>query len=275
MTRMAFSTYALAEKIPPGDPIWRPFNASFECVDVPTIEIANYIYTGHPFTTWHKNNWRVTENYWLGQHLGLDFDTEDQRSTLAYLVKDKFVAKYASLVYTTPSHTPDKPRARVLFTLDTPIYQAANYTMAAAALLWLFSAADPKAKDAVRFFYGAVHCDVEYLDNTLPLDVVKSLISRYRETAAQTRRKQDYESTGDVDAGRLVDSIIAKAADGERNSLGFWLACTLAESGLSRSETERHMRRYQAAVTHLSRDPYTEHEALASAASAYRKVAAA
>jgi hypothetical protein len=80
---------------------------------------------------------------------------------------------------------------------------------------------------------------------------------------------------GNIDANKLVDSIIAKAADGERNSLGFWLACTLAESGLGRSETEYHMQRYQAAVTHLGRDAYTEHEALASAASAYRKVIAA
>ena len=81
------------------------------------------IYAGHLFTTWHQTT-GDTNNYELGQHIGVDFDTEDERSTLRYLAKDKFISRYANLIYTTPSHRPEAPRARVLFLLDTPIHQA-------------------------------------------------------------------------------------------------------------------------------------------------------
>ena len=271
-TKMAFSTMQLSGKIPPGDPLWPRFNASFENVDVPTIEIANYIYTGHAFTTWHRNNWRHSDNYILGQHIGLDFDTEDERSTLAALAKDRFIARYASLIYTTPSHAPDKPRGRVLFTLDNPIHQAKNYALAASAMVWLFGAADSKCKDAARFFYGSPGCEVEWLDNVLPLTVVRELIQRYQSTGTQAKRQT--ERTGNVNADRIVETVISKAAEGERNSLGFWLACKLFEEGLHRSEVETHMRNYQGAVGHLGGSAYTLEEAMASVASASRQVSA-
>jgi hypothetical protein len=273
-TKMSFSTMQLSGKIPPGDSLWGKFNASFENVDVPIIEIANYIYTGHAFTTWHRNNWRHSDNYILGQHIGLDFDTEDERSTLAGLAKDRFIARYASLIYTTPSHAPDKPRARVLFTLDQPIYQAKNYTLAASALVWLFGAADSKCKDAARFFYGSTNCTVEWLDNTLPIDVIKGMIRQYQSTGTQAKRQTERTTTGNVNADRIVETVIGKAAVGERNSLGFWLACKLFEEGLHRSEVETHMRNYQGAVGHLGGSAYTLEEALASVVSASRKVSA-
>lgn len=270
--KIAFSEMSFQGKIPPGDPVWREFNGSFSNEEVSTLELANFVYMGHPFTTWHKNNWRTTENYILGQHIGLDFDTEDERSSLPYLLCDKFVSRYASLIYTTPSHAPDKPRARVVFTLDTPIHQATNYTLAASSLLWLFGSADPKAKDAVRFFYGSANCEVEFIDHVLPLDVVKDLITRYRETGTQAKRQHD-RPAGDGDIDKTVDTIIAKASNGSRNNLGFWLACTLVEEGLSRFEVEQHMRRYQQAVATLGGSEYSEQEAMQSIASAYRKVA--
>lgn len=180
---------ALPGKLPPGDPRWHSFNAGFVNQDVDQLTLAANIYDGHAFTTWHRNNWRASENFLLGQHLALDFDTEDARSTLPALQREPFIAKHAALVYTTPSHTPDKPRARVVFLLDTPIYQAKNYTAAMAALLWLYGTADRQCKDAVRFFYGGKPgaCEMEWLNNELPLALVKDLIARYQATGAQTK----------------------------------------------------------------------------------------
>ena len=86
--KIAFSTMALKGKIADGDARWAQFTGSFRNLELDTIDIANEIYMGHPLTTWHKNNWRHSSNYQLGMHIGLDFDTEDERSTLAYLAKE-------------------------------------------------------------------------------------------------------------------------------------------------------------------------------------------
>lgn len=187
--RIAFAP-ALAEKIPPGAVFWKEFNGSFQNTEITDAEIAGRIYAGQPFTTWHKNHWRTSANYICGQHVGLDFDTEDDRSRIKILLADPFIARYGSVVYTTPSHTPEKPRARVVFLIDTPIYQPANYTLAVSALLWMYNTADRQCKDPVRFFYGAApgSCEMEWLGGVLPLVIVKDLIARYQATGQQARR---------------------------------------------------------------------------------------
>lgn len=182
MTAIAVSKYACFKKIPPGASVWSKFNASFENKDLSTTEIMDVIYKGYPVTTQHKNAWRTSENYLCGQHLALDFDSEDTQSTIPFLMKDKFIQRYGAFIHTTISHTPEKPRARVFFVLDQPIMQAKNYTAAAAALLWLFGTADRQCKDAVRFFYGAPNCTMEMIGNILDLETVKKLIANYQET---------------------------------------------------------------------------------------------
>ena len=150
VTKIAISSIQCMRKIEPGAPVWKKFNASFKNADCTTSEIMDAIYEGYPVTTQLKEPWRTSENYLMGQHLALDFDTEDKTSTIDYLVKDKFIDKYGTFVHTTISHSPEAPRARVFFLLDQPIHQAKNYTLAASALLWLFGAADRQCKDAAR-----------------------------------------------------------------------------------------------------------------------------
>lgn len=187
--KLAISRYALDKKIPPGDIFWKEFNASFENVELDTNGIMDFIYGGHAMTTWHVHQWRTSANYLCGQHLALDFDSEDKQSTIDCLKQDKFIRKYGAFIHTTISHKPEAPRARVFFTLDAPIMQAQNYTLAAASLLWLFGTADRACRDAVRFFYGSPDCTMEYIGQVLPLEVVKKLIANYQESG-QVERKQ-------------------------------------------------------------------------------------
>lgn len=198
--KIAFSTMAPVGKIPPGDPIWSTFNASFENLELDQVGIMDKIFMGHPFTTWHKNKWRHGSNYLLGNHLAVDFDTEDERSTITHLSKDSFIKKYAFLIYTTPSHRPEAPRARVVFLLDTPIMQAKNYTAAASALLWIFGTADRQCKDAARFFYGSRDCDIDWRGQELPLAKVKEIIGQYQasgQLAKKVATSKNYTPTAD------------------------------------------------------------------------------
>ncbi len=187
--KVAVSDFKLSAKLLPGDPRWREFNASFRNLELAPLDLLDVIYNGRAITTHHKDHWRVSQNYLCGQHIGLDFDSEDEKSTLEYLAADKFISRYAALIHTTISHKPEAPRARVIFLLDTPIYQPKNYALAASALLWLFGTADRQCKDAVRFFYGAPGCKFEYLQQVLPLEKVKKIIANYQETGARERKR--------------------------------------------------------------------------------------
>src|SRR3990172_298517 len=168
--KIAISNFKLDSKLIPGDPRWSAFNSSFQNLDLESEHILDAIYKGRAVTTHHSNGWRATQNYLCGQHIGLDFDSGDEKSSLSYLSKDKFISKYASFIHTTISHTDEHPRARVMFLLDTPILQAKNYALAATSLLWLFGTADRQFKDAVRFFYGAPGCNCNWIDSVLPLE---------------------------------------------------------------------------------------------------------
>jgi hypothetical protein len=195
--KVAISHYPLQSKIPPKDPIWPRFNASFDNLDINTTTLMSSVNLGQAMTTHHKDHWRTAENYICGQHIGLDFDTETEASTIKNLLKDKFISKYASFIHTTISHKPEAPRARVIFLLDNPIMQAKNYTLAVTALLWLFGTADRQCKDAVRFFYGAPGCEIEALGYQLPLDVVKKIIGQYQASGMAEKKKairQDYHA---------------------------------------------------------------------------------
>jgi hypothetical protein len=178
---------SLTHKIPPGDPIWPTFNASFDNVELEPQQLLQTVYNGFPITTWHKDHWRHSDNYLCGQALGLDFDKGG--TTLEILSQDKFITRYSSFIYTTISHTPEAPRCRAMFLLDQPIMQAKNFALAASALLWMFGTADRACRDAVRFWYGSPGCQFEYFEQVLPLDVIKRMISNYLETGAEEHKK--------------------------------------------------------------------------------------
>ena len=223
--KIAISSMQLDGKIPSGDPRWRDFNGSFRNLDVLKSDIASMIHDGHAFTTWHRNGWRESANYELGQHLALDFDAGTEASSIAKLAGDVFVRNYAALVYSTPSSLPEAPKSRVLFVLDTPIMQAKNYVLATRALLWLFGTADAKCKDPCRFFYGSLNCDAQFVNRVLPLAKVREIIGQYIATGQEERRRHTAETpaeqqTFDGDADKLVrywQRRMEGAREGERN----------------------------------------------------------
>jgi hypothetical protein len=222
--RMAFSTMALDGKLPHGDPRWKAFNASFENEEVTAVGAAWMISDGRAFTTWHANQWRSSENFTCGQHLGVDFDLWGMDRALA----DPFVDEFAAIVYPTPSSTPEAPRCRAVFLLDTPIVQAANYVRAATALIWAFGGqADRKCKDATRFFYGSAGCMPVRREKVLPLAKVKALITQ-AEAAQPPKRERppDYtpRASDAQDAKRLLERLNPTRAD----DYGDWITVGMA-----------------------------------------------
>lgn len=169
---------------------WAKLNRSFANMHVTQTELATGIKAGHVFTTWHGNGWRHSKNYICGQHLGVDFDDGQGIPTL---LQDSLIGAWGSILYTTHSHTPEAPRTRVVFLLDEPIMQAANYALAAQALLWLFQTADAAAKDPCRQWYGCKpgQGQVVTTTNIMPLALVKQIVSAYKRTGELYRESME------------------------------------------------------------------------------------
>ena len=187
MYRIAINSMATG-KLPQGDPRWANFNDSFANQQLSLIDIANEIYLGHAYTTWH-NGRRKLDNFICAQHIAIDMDTDDDRSTIEALEHHDLVRMYGGMIHTTPSHTTEAPRARVIFFLDTLIESAAKYSAAAEFLLSQFDGADTACKDASRFFYGSKGCSIALLDNVLPLAHLRHLYGKWK--PSQPAKKSD------------------------------------------------------------------------------------
>jgi len=186
MYRIAFSRLALAGKLPQGDPRWAELNDSFVNQELDTIDIANAIYTGHAFAAWHTGR-RKHENFQLAQHIGVDMDAGGINTAMAH----PLTGMYASMVYSTPSSTPQAPRCRILFLLDSPITVPSRYTTAARFLTSMYQDADEACAEPSRFFYGSMNCELEYLGHELPLRDLRILYHQWTQgnpAQAQTQR---------------------------------------------------------------------------------------
>lgn len=168
-------------KLPQGDPRWATFNDSFFNEERELMDFANDIFTGHAYTTWHQGR-RCVENFLLAEHIAIDMDTGDERSSFDALLQHDLVKMYGGLLHTTPSHSDNAPRARVIFFLDEPIADAQGYQAAARFMVAQFDGADEHCTDASRFFYGAFNCEIWFSDHVLPVRQLRRFFRQWSRT---------------------------------------------------------------------------------------------
>jgi hypothetical protein len=166
--RIAINSMALAGKLPQGDRRWGIFNDSFDNLSLEPVEIADQIYKGYAIAAWHDGR-RCLDNFVCAQHIGVDMDTEDERSRIDVLEQHEFVRMYAALAYTTPSHTDEAPRSRVLFLLDKAIESATAYGEAVQFVARQFADHDNAATD------GSMNCQMALLGGVLPVAQLRRL----------------------------------------------------------------------------------------------------
>ena len=270
MYRIAISAKP-TRKLPP-NAAWDVFNDSFINREIPLIELVSAIYLGHAYAPWH-NGRRKTENFQLAQHIAVDMETHDSRSTLDSLARHEFVQIYGAILHTTPSHTDADPRARAIFLLDQPIASASGYKTAINFVYSLFPGADGSCVDSSRFFYGAQGCDMQLPENVLPVAHLRSLWQQARANLPTKKgispdRSKRYD--GQYQPEQLVDWAVQDSAGRGRNNQGYILAKRLRENGLPESEAENWMLAYQRQVEAAKLPRYSEREAQMNLRSAYR-----
>ena len=186
--RIAINSMALDGKLPQGDPRWQAFNDSFVNSDLTAREIADAIHIGHSYAAWHEGR-RKTENFILSQHIAIDMDTGDERSSIKKLQEHELVRMYGGLIHSTASHSIAHPRSRVIFFLDQPMDDSTKYSAAAAFLITQFPGADTACKDASRFFYGAAGCTIALIDRVLPVAQLRRLHKLSAKTSTKPSTK--------------------------------------------------------------------------------------
>ncbi len=201
------------------------------------------------------NGDRSEANFVQAGHIGLDFDTGDERSLLGTFSNDPLSRAIVAFGYTTPSHTPERPKSRLIIALKSPITDPLQYKELVAALQRLYPSADPAASDAARIFYGSKGCQTWSNWAVLTDEHRDRILASYREhkkdveyrAVVNAKARERYSSNVPIHdhIGRLVDQI-SNAPDGERHSAAWRIGKTvggyIAAGDLSRNEGEEYLR---------------------------------
>ena len=168
---------------------FRWYNNGFTNHELSARQVATAVSQGHGYAAQH-DGYRHQKNFTAAQHIDLDFDTCDHRSTIDYLLDDfiRFPGG-AAFIYTTASHTDQAPKARVFFELSEPIADPAYYRELRAALLLAYDWADQVNKDPARISYGAAGCNLYWLGHVLDLEMAHNrFVVPYREYQAAQQK---------------------------------------------------------------------------------------
>lgn len=146
--------------------------------------LAEHINKGYPFTVHHDGR-RVARNFTRSNILTVDID---QGMTLDMALAEPFINAHAALIYTTPSHTSEANRFRIVFVLQRMITDAAEMRSAYMGIIRKFGG-DEACKDACRIFYGSKGSDPFIIGKSLPnqeLDKIIALGNEVRISATVT-----------------------------------------------------------------------------------------
>jgi hypothetical protein len=197
--------------------MWRNINASFRNVRGTPESLIRRILEGHPYTATH-NGFRHSNRFLVGQVLSLDFD--DGSRTLDELAEDPFIKENAYFLYTTPSHTDESPRSRVVFILQHPVRIPQVFSRMAEALVLKYNTSDQSCKDPARIFFGSKDARVIRLRNWLNISGLKKefeiLSARDRKLSREVVVKDISSETIRQNVERKLSEII-NAPDGERH----------------------------------------------------------
>jgi hypothetical protein len=150
-----------------------------ENVEVTLHELAEAVNEGHPFCAQHVDT-RKDENFICSDVVAVDID-DGMRLTEA--LDNQFVKQYGGFVYTTPSHTDEHHRFRIVFQTDRTITDAGEMTAVYRGLIRKFGG-DKACKDACRVFYGSTGSKPIILGNVLSDEQLYYLIELGRDPAS-------------------------------------------------------------------------------------------
>lgn len=164
---------------------------------------------------------RRKSDFLMAWIVGLDFDALTPE-TADDLLNNSFVKQHASFIYSTPSHTLENPRLRIVFILDQAVHDVDYFEAVIRKVMYALRdyLPDSACKDVARFFYGNDKPDFKYtlmLGNVLPLSVVSHLPD------PDKQQSQETNNTNELPA-ELISDIESKLKFTDRKH-GDFLEC--------------------------------------------------
>jgi len=148
------------------------YKNGFEPIAGTIEELEQLIKAGICFSYQYVGGVRNTDNFLRADLLAVDMDGG---RTTSDCLNDQIVKKYGSLFYTTPSHTPDHHKFRLVFILPRTITKADELKSAARALSRRLGG-DMAATDAARIYFGSTDCQSQLLENAITNEYLDELI---------------------------------------------------------------------------------------------------
>ena len=137
---------------------------------------------------------RTEENFLSHEIALVDIDGG---MTLEQLQAHPFYQLYGSGYYTTPSHTAEDPRFRIIYRLPCPIPDPEAMRIIYQGLMALHGSADIACKDSARLFYGTINAEHrEITDRMLDETGIEVICIAYND-AMEERRQQMAQSVND------------------------------------------------------------------------------
>lgn len=150
----------------------KDWSTGFDKHELTIEELSEVINFGFAFSYVFKNGLRSTKNFISADILCVDMDgTRTVEDTL----DDDIVKKYGTLFYTTPSHTPDQHRFRIIFVLPRTITDIVELKQSMTALSRRLGG-DMSVIDGGRLFFGSHNSKPTILGNSISSTYLWELI---------------------------------------------------------------------------------------------------
>ena len=187
-------------------------SSSFENFDLNANELKQAISNGYAFCAELTGNRRSGKNFQCSGFLAVDID---HGLTLDAAKENDFVKSKASFLYTTPSHTDEFNRFRIVFELEEVIDDKEEMRNALTGLI-IRLGGDQACKDPSRLFYGSKDCLILDFGKTLSKKDVTELCERAKETLESKGFNNSNGLTKPIlRSSKKIDSeTIIQAADG-------------------------------------------------------------
>lgn len=176
----------------------------WQSVNLTPAEIVQHICAGKPIAVGqYKDGHRKKANFIVSELIALDYDENYSDDVYTGLIASPFIQKYAFAVIQTASSKENSRRCRVLFRLDTPVYDAGVYGDLVRFMLEIAPyGPDHAAVDPARAFYGSRPSTIADFYNPYSLVVTAPILAdiqqqKERERIARENRPQSEELPDD------------------------------------------------------------------------------